>query len=311
MDTINSMRIFSRVAETASFTLAARALGITTAQTSRVISDLETHLRTRLLNRSTRKISVTEAGERFLVRCQIILSELEQAEAEARDAYATPTGRLKLHSMTNFGIQYVVPLIAAYSKQFPTVDIDLTLQQRAPDILEEGYDVSLVLAAELPDSNFISQRLGTSYSIACASPDYLERMGKPEAIADLHAHHCLQLAMPGGAADKWVFEGHESDAKETFKLPPSRLRVNLAEALAVALVSGMGIGVLPKASVKSELANGKLIRVLPDYRLDVRNIYAIYASRQYLAAKTRSWIDFLKDALPPLLDSGPSPIDAA
>ena len=309
MDIINSMRIFSRVAETASFTLAARALGITTAQTSRVISDLETHLRTRLLNRSTRKISVTEAGERFLARCQIILSELEHAEAEARDAHATPIGRLKVHSMTNFGIQYVVPLIAAYSKQYPTVDIDLTLQQRAPDILEEGYDVSLILAAELPDSNFVSQRLGMSYSIACASPDYLERMGNPATIADLHGHQCLQLAMPQGATDKWIFERDDSDERETFKLLSSRLRVNLAEALAVALVSGMGIGVLPKASVMTELASGKLVRVLPDYRLDVRNIYAIYASRQYLAAKTRSWIDFLKEALPTLLDGNAKPMD--
>lgn len=307
MDTFHCMRVFSKVVETGSFTTAAQSFNITTAQTSRLVADLEAHLRTRLLHRTTRRIALTQAGERYLVRCLHILAEVEQAETEARHAQTKPLGKLKIHSMTSFGIRYVMPLIVRYTEQYPSVDVELTLQQRAPDLLEENFDVSLVLAAELPDSNYVSQRLGISYSVACASPAYLERKGKPQVLADLDAHKCLQLVTPRGVDGIWSFEG--PNGMEEYRLKESRLRVNIPEALTVGIVAGMGIGVLPKSSVAAELASGKLVRVLPDYRLDVRNIFAVYPSRQYLDAKTRTWVDFLREVLPELLEQGDIPGD--
>lgn len=147
MDTLQNMRVFVRVVEAGSFTAAAQHLNTTTAYASRAVSDLEAHLRTRLLNRTTRRIALTEAGERYLQRCEQILAYVDQAEAEASDAHARPAGRLKVHSMTSFGQHYVVPMISRYQERHPSVQVDLTLAQRMPDLLDEGYDVSLVLAS--------------------------------------------------------------------------------------------------------------------------------------------------------------------
>src|SRR6266702_2428385 len=188
MDTLQNMRVFVRVVEAGSFTGAAQHLNTTTAYASRAVSDLEAHLRTRLLNRTTRRIALTEAGERYLQRCEQILAYVDQAEAEASDAHARPSGKLKVHSMPGFGQHYVMPMISLYQQQYPTVQVDLTLAQRVPDLLDEGYDVSIVLAADLPDSGLMSQRLGSAFSIACASPAYVEKHGMPRVPSDL-THH--------------------------------------------------------------------------------------------------------------------------
>jgi DNA-binding transcriptional LysR family regulator len=267
-----------------------------------MVADLEAHLHARLLHRTTRRVALTEAGERFLLRCQRILSELDQAEAEARDAQAKPMGRLRVHSMTSFGIRYVVPLVARYVEEYPLVNVDLTLRQDPPDLLEEGFDVSLVLAKSLADSNHVSQRLGTAYSIACASPEYLGKHGVPEKLSDLDDHSCLQLVVPMGAKEAWLFDG--PDGQEEYRLKEDRFRVNIPEAMVAAISAGMGIGVLPAPLVSAELASGRLARVLPDYRSDERNIYAIYPSRQFLDAKIRTWVDFLLEELPGLLGQG-------
>ena len=181
MDTLQNMRVFVRVVEAGSFTGAAQHLNTTTAYASRAVSDLEAHLRTRLLNRTTRRIALTEAGERYLQRCEQILAYVDQAEAEASDAHARPSGKLKVHAMTSFGQHYVVPAVGRYQKRYPDVHIELTLAQRVPDLLDEGYDVvARAGAPDLPDSGLVSQRLGSAFSIACASPAYLERHGVPQ-----------------------------------------------------------------------------------------------------------------------------------
>ena len=165
MDTLQNMRAFSCVAEAGSFTAAAVQLDTTTANVSRAVSNLEAHLQTRLLNRTTRRIALTEAGKRYLLRCEQILAYVEEAEAEASDAHARPAGQLKVHTMTGIGQHFVIDAIARYRKTHPDVTFDLTMANRVPDLLDEGYDVSIVLARELPDSGFVSQRLGMTYSI--------------------------------------------------------------------------------------------------------------------------------------------------
>lgn len=299
MDTLQNMRMFVRVVESGSFTAAAQHLNTTTAYASRAVSDLEAHLHTRLLNRTTRRIALTEAGERYLQRCQQILAYVEEAEAEASDAHARPSGKLRMHAMASFGAHYVVPAIGRYQQRYPDVHIELTLSQRIPDLLDEGYDVSLVLGYDLPDSGLISQRLGTAFSIACASPAYLERRGVPRTPADLAHHVCLRLATPAFSFDKWNFDGPQG--VETFTLPGSTFQVNGAEAMAIAVSEGMGMAVLPTYAAMRWLKSGQLVWVLPEYTSQPMSIYALYPSRQYLDAKIRTWVDFLYDELPATL----------
>ncbi len=169
MDTLQNMRVFVRVVDAGSFTAAAQQMNSTTAYASRAVSDLEAHLRTRLLNRTTRRIALTEAGERYLQRCEQILAYVDQAEAEAGDAHARPSGKLKVHCFTSLGQHYLVPAIARYRERYPDVHVELTLAQRMPDLLDEGYDVAIVVGRDLPDSGLVSQRLGESHSVVCAS----------------------------------------------------------------------------------------------------------------------------------------------
>ena len=294
MDTLRNMRIFVGVAEARSFTEAARQFDATTGFISRSVSELESHLRTRLLNRTTRRVALTEAGERYLGRCQAILSSVDEAEAEASAAQAKPAGVLRVHAMSSLGQNYLVPAIAAYQACFPSVTVDLTLSQSLPDLLEDGYDVALRLwPGTLPDSNYISHRLGVVHSVLCAAPSYLERHGQPASVDDLERHACLQVALPIFPADRWVLTG--PDGEREVRLPDGRFKVNAADALAVALHEGMGIGALPTLSARSSFENGTLVRVLPGYHLQQLNIFMIYPSRQYLDAKIRTWIEFVRE----------------
>ncbi|POR46166.1 LysR family transcriptional regulator [Paraburkholderia eburnea] len=299
MDTLQNMRVFVRVVEAGSFTGAAQHLNTTTAYASRAVSDLEAHLRTRLLNRTTRRIALTEAGERYLQRCEQILAYVDQAEAEAGDAHARPSGKLKVHAMTSFGQHYVVPAVGRYQALYPDVHIELTLAQRMPDLLDEGYDVALVLAIDLPDSGFVSQRLTSAFSIACASPAYLERHGVPQTPRDLVNHRCLQLVTPVFPASQWQFTG--PSGAENIDLGAATFQVNVAEAMAVGVREGMGVGLLPIYSAISGLRSGELVWILPEYRSQEMTVFAVYPSRQYLDAKIRTWVELLRETLPATL----------
>ncbi|MFX1739600.1 LysR family transcriptional regulator [Paraburkholderia sp. A1RI_3L] len=298
MDTLRNMRMFVRVVESGSFTKAASNEAMTTAQVSRAITDLESRLRTRLLNRTTRRMSLTEAGERYLQRCERILAEIDQAEAEAADAQANPAGRLKVYGASSFG-HYVVPLIARYRQHAPEVSVDLTLSQRMPAVVEEGFDVSIVVAAELEDSALISQHLGTTSAILCASPDYLVKHGAPRSFADLERHTCVHLTEAGLPASQWVSIGADGERFRHAGL--TSLQVNSPEALAIAIREGMGIGPLPVPVALPGLADGSLVHVLPAHRLQQFNVYALYASRRYVDAKIRTFVEFLRKSVPQML----------
>jgi DNA-binding transcriptional LysR family regulator len=296
MDTLQKMRVLVRVVEAGSFTAAAQHLNTTTAYASRAVSDLEAHLQTRLLNRTTRRLALTEAGERYLHHCEQILAFVDEAEAEASDAITHPSGKLKLHAMTGLGQHCVVPLLGRYRQHYPDVQVELTLAQRVPDLLDEGYDIALVLAGDLPDSGLVSQRLGSTFSVACASPAYLERRGTPCVPADLSAHTCLQTVTPAFPVDEWAFQGPRG--REIFMLGATRFKVNMADASAVAVAEGMGVGLLPLYSANEGLRSGDLVRILPEYTSQHLNVYAVYPSRLYLDAKICSCVEFLREELP-------------
>lgn len=296
MDILFNMRTFVCVVETGSFTAAAQRMDLTTSYVSRSVATLETHLRTRLLQRTTRRIALTEAGQRYLLRCQQILGYIEEAEAEASDAHAHPAGNLKVHSMTGIGQHYLTKAIAAYQQKYPDVSFDLTLANRTTDILEEGYDVSVVIARELPDSGLVSKRIGNTFSVLCASPAYIAEQGFPHRPSELGAHRCLRLVNAAMSLDKWHFEGPDGD--EMVAINRTVFQVNTADAMTEAVKAGIGIGALPVYSAIAGLRDGSLVRVLPQYRLYKLNVYALYPSRQYLDAKIRTWVEFLRDTLP-------------
>jgi DNA-binding transcriptional LysR family regulator len=301
MDILFNMRAFVCVAETGSFTAAAQRMDLTTSYISRAVATLETHLRTRLLHRTTRRIALTEAGQRYLLRCEQILGYIEEAEAEASEAHARPVGNLKVHAMTGIGQHYLIKAIAQYSEKYPDVSFDLTLANRTTDILDEGYDISVVIAQELPDSGFISKQLGTTYSVLCASPGYIEKHGAPRLPSELSKHRCLRLVNNVMSLDKWLFDG--PDGQEMVSVNQTPFQVNTADAMTEAIKAGIGVGVLPVYSAISGLKDGSLVRVLPNYSLFPLGIYALYPSRQFLDAKIRTWVEFLREFLPERVDA--------
>lgn len=300
MDTLKNMRMFVRVVEAGGFTAAATYLNMSTGKVSRAVTELEAHLRTRLLNRSTRHVGLTDAGQRYLQSCYQILASLDQAEAEASNAHVLPSGRLRVHATTSFGQHYVTPAVLRYQDLFPEVSVELTLSQHIPDLIEEGYDVSVQLGAtELPDSGLVSVLAGRSYNILCASPSYASQHGMPSTVADLAHHTCMRTSSPVFSQGRWNLDGPHGT--ETFDLPPSRFQVNVAEATALALREGRGIGALPLWTAMSWLRDGTLVRVLPAYRMNEMHIRVLYVSREYLDAKIRSWVDFLRQFIPHVL----------
>jgi DNA-binding transcriptional LysR family regulator len=302
VDTLTNMRIFVRVAEEGSFTAAAQRLDITTPAVSRAVAALEAYLRARLLNRSTRRVVLTEAGLRYFQRCEQILDVVDQAEAEAADSQLSPSGRLRVHATSTFGQTYVTPAVVRYRQRYPDVSVDLTLSQHMPDIIEEGYDVSVVLHVdELPDSSHVAQRLGTLHSVLCASPAYLRERGVPQGVDDLPQHSCFQFVSPVYPDDRWLLEG--PNGIETVHLRDPGFRINSVDGLAVALKEGIGIGAVPMSTAALALRDGSLVRVLSDYRLQPLTAYALYTSRRYLDAKIKTFVECLRDFIPEKLGS--------
>jgi len=295
MDLFNSLKVFVRVVEGGSFTAAASALDISTAQVSRLVSELEQHLQARLLQRTTRRISLTDVGERFLPRGRRILEEMAGATEEARGAHLKPAGRLRVHTMTALGT-LITPLIARYCEQYPEVVFELTLSQRHPDVLEDAQDIVISIAPSLPDSQFVAHELGQIYSVPCASPAYVRAQGAPGQPADLDRHRCLRLMDPLYGED-WLF----TDAKGDYVIKPDKtFQCNVADAMVGASEAGMGVSLLPFYVTTRSLSEGTLLRLLGQYRLRERSVFAIYPSRRFLDAKVRTWIEFLKVELPKL-----------
>ncbi|MFV3317657.1 LysR family transcriptional regulator [Pseudomonas sp. BNK-43-a] len=298
MDMLHAMRTFARVVECGSFAAAANALDISAAQVSRIVAELENQLQTRLLHRTTRRLRMSEAGERFLERSRQIMLLTEEAFDEARGAHLTPRGRLRVHCSHGLGL-LMMPLVARYNASCREVVMELTLSQRNPDLLAEGHDVVIAIGQGLPDSQLIAIPLGSIYSVLCASPDYLARHGVPKRPEDLHEHVCLRTVDPLFEED-WPF----GDAPDSCVISPQdTFLTNVADAMVKATELGMGIGLLPYYSASQALEDGRLCRLLAPHRLRQREIYAIYPSRHYLDAKVRTWLDFLKEQLPVLFQA--------
>lgn len=292
MDKFFNMSVFVKVVEMGSFTAVANHLDSTVGNVSRAVSTLEDALDTRLLQRSTRRLVVTDAGRRFYERCAAILADLDQAESEARDALLAPRGTLRVHSVPGLGRDLVTRALLAYRKEYPQVSADLLLSQRMPNLLEDQLDVSVVIARTLPDSAYVSQKIGSSHCVLAASPAYLEQHPAPAKPEDLAGHACVLLATVDYPSDEWELASATDNA--TFRPLGPHFCVNDMEAMNVALREGAGIGLLAGFSAIEDLRNGALVRVLPQYHTHSRNVYAVYSSRQFVDARIKRFVDALK-----------------
>ena len=256
---LHAMNAFLRVVDSGSFTAAAEQMNLTTAQVSRLVSELETRLQTKLLQRTTRRLKLTSAGERYADQCRSILELVLEAESEASGAAIQPTGRLRVLCMSAFGSRYIVPLISKYCALYPQVTVEYSTSQHVPKLLAEGLDVSVYLTEQLPDSGIVAQRLGATYGVLCAAPDYLARHGSPQTVQQLADHQCLRLVNPSVKAQWELTDGNRAYSL----LPTGPLVGDNPEAVLHGACSGLGIGMLPLFSVVDRMRSGELVHVLP------------------------------------------------
>ncbi|KAA2213358.1 LysR family transcriptional regulator [Teichococcus oryzae] len=287
MDRLAAMEAFVRVAERGGFTAAAAELRLSRAMVSKHVQDLEEHLGARLLNRTTRKVSLTEAGRVYYERTIQLLADLAETEGAVGELQARPRGRLRVNAPVSFGVLHLATAVADYMAAHPEVTVELTLNDRVVDLVEEGYDLAIRIA-RLPDSSLIARRLAPCRMVACAAPEYLERRGWPRHPADLTGHDCLGYRYQARA--EWVFEGPQGPVPVRIR---GRLDSNNGDVLRAAALRGAGIVLQPSFIVGADLAAGGLVPVLPGYRLPDLAIQAVYPPGRHLSAKIRSFIDFL------------------
>ncbi|MFZ5620749.1 MAG: LysR family transcriptional regulator [Pseudomonadota bacterium] len=302
MQNLTDVAVFVQVVESGSFTAAAERLELTRSVVSKYISRLEDRLKVRLLNRTTRRLSLTEAGQIFYERSQYGLGEIEAAEAEVAKLQGTPRGRLKINAPMSFGILHIAQAIAEFQRQHPEVQLDMNLDDRQIDLVEQGYDVA-VRIAELPDSSMVATRLAPCHHVVCASSDYIERYGAPRTPDELRKHNILSYRYQD-SPNEWRFlspDGRYSSVPVT-----GSIEMNNSLALRQAVLSGAGIMLTPTFIVGEDIAAGRLLKLLPEYRAKEVAIYAVYAGRRHLIPKVRAFIDFMKKRLsdPPYWDKG-------
>ena len=293
MDKLISMNVFVRVARHSSFSGAAKELGISRAMASKHIMSLEQLLDTRLLNRTTRSLHLTETGISYLEKCQEILHDIDEMELAVTHLQIEPRGVLKISAPPVIGATHIAPAIAEFLKEYQDLSVDLILKGARTDIIGEGIDIGILLG-ELPDSSLVARKLARSVLVVCGSAEYFEKNGMPEHPEDLYQHSCLvNWAIP--PYNKWKF--NSADGEKEIKVT-GRMLSNVAEPVRVAAKKGLGLIMLPKYIVGRDIKKGKLIIVLEQYKVLPLQISAIYPHRKYLSAKVRLFLDFLQDWLP-------------
>ena len=282
------MRVFTAVVDTGSFARAAEKLELSRGMTSRYVAQVEAHLGVRLLNRTTRRLSLTEAGNDYYQRATQVLALVEEAEQAASHEAAEPRGTLRINASVAFGARHMGTLISAYLRRYPEVRVDLTLNDRIVDLVEEGFDVAVRIARRI-DPGLVARRIAPARMIACASPAYLRQSGAPKTPADLVRHNCLTYAY-AGAQNEWRFT--RGKREQTVKVGGT-LHANNGDILSRAAADGLGVTVQPTFLIDGLFREKKLMRVLEGWEADSLTIFAVYPSRQFLPAKVRSFIDFM------------------
>ncbi|WP_428416359.1 LysR family transcriptional regulator [Methylibium sp.] len=292
MDRLRAFEVFVAVVSKQGFARAAEALDTSPANVTRYIAELEAHLGTRLLNRHSRKLSLTESGEALYERARTVLDDVAEAEALASTATMQPHGRLRINAPLSFGILHLAPLWPQFRQRHPEVELDVALIDRVVDIVEEGYDLAIRIS-RTGSTAHAARKLAASRNIVCASPGYLRKHGRPRVPADLTAHACVGYTY-AATADEWRFVDERGE--------PHAVKVNCVmhtnngDTARAAALAGMGVIWQPSFLIGGDLREGRLVPLLPGYRMGDIDVLALYPSRRQLSAKVRVMIDFLAEA---------------
>ena len=288
---------FVAVAEAESFTAAASRLGISTAQVSRQIGALETRLGVKLFYRTTRKVSITDAGQIYYNHCRQVLDGLAEAERAVTDLHQTPKGRLNMTAPVTYGESRIAPLINDFVALYPELDVTLTLTNQMVDLVAESYDLAIRLG-ELDDSTMMAKRLASRTHYTCASPAYLARHGAPHTLSELDQHNCLK-----GTLDSWRFQ---EKGKPRHIRVKGNMRCNSGWSLLDAALKGIGIIQLPDYYVHADIAATRLVPILEDFSAPDDGIWAIYPHNRHLSPKVRLLLDHLGAGLGQAQDTQPN-----
>lgn len=290
LDRITGLNVFSRIAALGSLSAAARALGMSQTMATKHMAALEAHLGTKLIHRTTRRMTLTEAGRTYLEAAERILADLEDADRAATTHSVEVRGTLRLNAPVSFGLLEIAPLLPAFSALYPALVIDLGLNDRYVDLVEEGWDLAIRIGS-LTDQSMIARRLAPCRTVVCAAPSYLARHGTPKTIADLGQHNCLGYTLSRTiGTDRWAFG---QDRKATVTVTGS-LRANNGDALIVAAVAGLGLIYQPTFLVRHQLEQGTLVPVDLDHPpIELDGVFASYPANRRPPAKVRAFIDFL------------------
>ena len=289
MDRLAAIQVFAQVVESGSFAKAADRLGLSTSAASRQVADLESHLQTRLLNRTTRRVSLTESGQQFYERAVQLMTDLAEAEQEASSAAVVPRGTIRLTTSVNFGVRHVAPAIAEFLERYPDVRFDVSLSDRVVDLVEEGLDLAIRIGAPVAD-NLVARKLGETRMVPCASPGYLAKHAAPKTPEDLAHHNCFTYEY---VSPRHVWRFRDRSGAERAVRVAGRLHSNNGDLLAEVAARGAGIVFEPAFIVDPEVRAGRLVPLLQDFVPPPVPIYALYPSRKHLSAKVRRFVEFL------------------
>ena len=290
MDRFENMRVFAAVVEAGGFTRAAERLGLSRAATSKHVLNLEARLGARLLNRTTRRVSVTAAGRTFYEQCRRILADLDEAERSAGELHNEPRGELRVIAPTNFGLAEIGTAITDFVVAYPQLRITLALNDRITDPIEGGYDIAI--SVDMPhgaSTSLVVRKLNTSRRLLCAAPVYLKRRGKPQTPEDLMAHDCLSYSYVA-RPEEWHLSGPGGERVVKVSGP---IVTSHRHVLRAAAVRGLGIAYGPADFFRDDLKTGKLSPVLTDYELPEATIYAVFPVSRQLSAKVRAFNEFM------------------
>ncbi len=291
VDRLTSMEVFVRIVDLGGIKAAADACGISPTMAGNHLRAIENRLGARLLNRTTRRQSLTEIGLSFYQQCQDVISRVDAAESNAREMQQEPRGRLRISAPTTLGTHLLAPILATYLQQFEQVEIDLQLNDRIVDLAEEGFDVAFRFGI-LSDSGLIARPLQSPTRFLCASPDYLDRRGSPKNPSELTAHNCLAFRYITPERE-WKFAGEQPMSINL----TGQLTVNNGVALLHAAVQGLGLVLLPNYLVQDEIDRGRLVRLFPDNDFPRAPLQMVYLPDRHMTPKMKSFVDFITSTL--------------
>jgi DNA-binding transcriptional LysR family regulator len=289
MDKFTCMQALARVVETGSFAEAARRMGVSAPMVTKYIGHLEQLLGSRLLNRSTHSLSLTDAGQAYYQRCVQLLEDVDEAEAAAGAQNASPRGSLRMSVSTDFGVAHLGPALVDYSRHHPEVKLEVSVSNHFVDLVEEGFDLAVRITHQLR-TNLVARKLATSRLIACASPGYLSTHGTPQVPENLVHHNCLSFSDSLPSSEQWRFA---RDGRVSIVNAAGNLRASNNELLRLAALQDQGVLLQPSFNVSDDLRAGRLVPLLAGYDAGALGVYVVYPNRKFLAAKVRSFIDAL------------------